>query len=198
MRKIFLIGLTISSVIALQACQSADKKSSTMKDSVTGDTTMVNGVHVAGSESTSTGLDEEGATFVKKATVGGLMEIAAAKIAIANSKSTEVKSFAEQMLADHSKANKELKQLAINKKIITPDSLPAEEQIHLNEMKKMSGSDFDKHYVAMMVNDHEKTVKLFEQGKENKDADLKSWATNTLAVIEMHATKAKELALKFK
>ncbi|MFC3563360.1 DUF4142 domain-containing protein [Pedobacter jamesrossensis] len=198
MKKIFLVGLAMSSTIAFQACQSADKKSSTMKDSVIGDTTMVNGVHVLGSESTSTGLDDEGGTFLKKASIGGLMEIEAAKIALANAKSADVKSFAEQMLTDHTKANKELKELALKKKVITPDGLPAEEQIHLDAMKKMTGPDFDKHYIDMMVTDHEQTVKLFEQGKQNKDAELKAWATSTLAIIETHTKKAKELALKFK
>lgn len=198
MKKIFLIGLAISSTIAFQACQTADKKSSTTKDSVSGDTTMVNGAHVTGAESTATGLDEEGATFLKKASVGGLMEIEAAKIALANSKNADVKMFAQQMLTDHTKANKELKELAIEKKVITPDGLPAEEQIHLDAMKKMTGSDFDNHYVDMMVTDHEKTVKLFEDGKQNKDAKLKAWATNTLAIIETHTEKAKALSLKIK
>lgn len=197
MKKIFL-GVALSAIITLQACQEADKKSSTTKDSVSGDTTMVNGVHVAGSESTETALDDDGATFLKKAAVGGIMEVEAAKIALTNANSAEVKNFAQQMLTDHTKANKELKDLAAKKKIITPDALPADEQIHMDAMKKMNGNEFDKHYIAMMVTDHEKTVKLFEQGKQNKDASLKNWATNTLAVIEGHTEKAKQLALKVK
>jgi len=197
MKKIFL-GFAFSAVITFQACQSADKKSSTTKDSVSGDTTMVNGVHVAGSESTETSLDDDGATFLKKAAVGGLMEVEAAKIALNNAKSADVKNFAEQMLTDHTKANKELKDLATRKKIITPDALPADEQIHLDAMKKMTGTEFDKHYIAMMVTDHEKTVQLFEQGTQNKDASLKSWATSTLAIIEGHTKKAKEIALAIK
>ncbi|WP_316829553.1 DUF4142 domain-containing protein [Pedobacter aquatilis] len=197
MKKIIL-GLAFAAAITFQACQSADKKSSTTKDSVSGDTTMVNGVHVTGSESTESSLDEEGATFLKKAAVGGLMEVEAAKIALTNAKSAEVKNFAEQMITDHTMANKELKELAIKNKIITPDALPADEQIHLDAMKKLKGNDFDKHYIAMMVDDHEKTVKLFEQGKHNKNASLKTWATNTLTVIEDHTAKAKEIALSLK
>jgi putative membrane protein len=198
MKKIFYIGLAFSAVVTFQACQSADKKSSTMKDSVAGDTNMVNGNHMVGAESTETHLDEDGGTFLKKAAVGGIMEVEAAKIAINNTKNVAVKSFAEQMLTDHTKANKELKALAVSKKIITPDALPAEDQIHLDEMKKMTGNDFDKHYVDMMVTDHEKTVALFKQGMLNRDEKLKSWATNTLTVIEGHTAKAKEIALSLK
>jgi len=198
MKKIFVIAAAISVAATFQACQSADKKSSTTKDSVSGDTTMVNGVHTTGAESTATGLDEEGGTFLRKASVGGIMEIEAAKIALKNSTNAEIKNFAEQMITDHSKANKELKELALKKKVITPDALPAEEQIHLDAMKKMKGVEFDKHYIAMMVTDHEKTVKLFEEGKQNRDSELKTWATNTLSTIEAHTTKAKEIALNIK
>ena len=198
MKKIFLLSTAFALALSFQACQTADKKSATTKDSVSGDTTMVNGNHVSGAESTESGIDEAGATFLRKAAVGGIMEVEAAKIAAKNAKSTEVKDFAAKMLADHTKANAELKALAVSKKVITPDALPADEQIHLDGMKKMTGTAFDKHYMDMMVTDHEKTVNLFEEGKQNKDSELKTWATNTLSVIEAHTTKAKEIALNIK
>nr|WP_199158637.1 DUF4142 domain-containing protein [Pedobacter sp. ASV2] len=198
MKKIFLLGTAFAFAVTFQACQSADKKSSMTKDSVSGDTTMVNGVHVSGSESTESGLDEAGATFLKKAAVGGIMEIEAAKIAQTNAKSQAVKDFAATMFQDHTKANTELKALAKEKKIITPDGLPADEQMHLNEMKKMKGDAFDKHYMDMMVTDHDKTVVLFKEGMLNKDAKLKAWAKNTLAVIEQHDAKAKEITATLK
>ncbi|WP_165501305.1 DUF4142 domain-containing protein [Pedobacter psychrodurus] len=195
MKKIFLFSIGIALALSFQACQTADKKSATTKDSVSGDTNMVNGNKVTGAESTESGVDEAGATFLRKAAVGGIMEVEAAKIARTNAKSVAVKEFAAKMLTDHTKANTELKALAINKKVITPDALPADDQIHLDEMKKMSGAAFDKHYMQMMVNDHEKTIALFKLGKENRDQEIKTWATNTLKVIELHNEMAKKIVL---
>ncbi|WP_406826807.1 DUF4142 domain-containing protein [Pedobacter sp. KACC 23697] len=194
MKKIFLLSTAFALALSFEACQTADKKSATTKDSVSGDTTMVNGNHVVGSESTESGVDEAGATFLRKAAVGGIMEVEAAKVAAKNANSAAVKDFAAKMLADHTKANAELKALAVNKKVITPDALPADEQIHLDEMKKMTGAAFDKHYMDMMVTDHEKTVALFKQGTENRDQNIKEWATNTLKVIESHNEMAKKIA----
>ncbi|KQM66015.1 hypothetical protein ASE74_08985 [Pedobacter sp. Leaf216] len=198
MKKIFLLSTAFALAISFQACQTADKKSATTKDSVSGDTTMVNGNHVAGAETTETGVDEAGATFLRKAAVGGIMEVEAAKIAQKNAKSAEVKDFAAKMLADHTKANTELKALAVNKKIITPDALPAEDQIHIDAMKKMTGAAFDKHYMDMMVTDHDKTVALFKQGTENRDQAVKTWATNTLTVIQSHDEMAKKIVANLK
>jgi putative membrane protein len=198
MKKIFLLSTAFALVLSFQACQTADKKSATTKDSVSGDTTMVNGNHVTGSESTESGIDEAGATFLRKAAVGGIMEVEAAKIAAKNAKSAEVKDFAAKMLADHTKANTELKTLAQSKKVITPEALPADQQIHLDEMKKMTGAAFDKHYMDMMVTDHDKTVALFKQGTENRDLSVKEWATNTLKVIESHDEMAKKIVAGLK
>lgn len=194
MKKIFLLSTAFALALSFEACQTADKKSATTKDSISGDTTMVNGNHVVGSESTESGVDEAGATFLRKAAVGGIMEVEAAKVAAKNANSAAVKDFAAKMLADHTKANAELKALAVNKKVITPDALPADEQIHLDEMKKMTGAAFDKHYMDMMVTDHEKTVALFKQGTENRDQNIKEWATITLKVIESHNEMAKKIA----
>jgi putative membrane protein len=198
MKKIFLLSIAFALALTFQACQTADKKSATTKDSVSGDTTMVNGNHVTGAESTESGVDETGATFLRKAAVGGIMEVEAAKIAQKNAKSTEVKDFAAKMLTDHTKANTELKALAVSKKVITPDALPADEQIHLDEMKKMTGAAFDKHYMDMMVTDHEKTVALFKLGMQNRDQAIKGWASNTLTVIESHDAMAKKIVANMK
>jgi putative membrane protein len=198
MKKIFLLSTAFALAFTFQACQTADKKSATTKDSVAGDTTMVNGNHATGAESTESGVDEAGATFLRKAAIGGIMEVEAAKIAQTNAKSTEVKDFATKMLTDHTKANTELKALAINKKVITPDALPADDQIHLDEMKKMTGTAFDKHYMDMMVTDHDKTVALFKLGMQNRDQAIKSWAGNTLTVIESHDAMAKKIVANMK
>ncbi|MBB6237831.1 putative membrane protein [Pedobacter sp. AK013] len=198
MKKIFLFFPVIALALSFQSCQTADKKSATTKDSVSGDTTMVNGNHIVGSESTESGIDEAGATFLRKAAVGGIMEVEAAKIAAKNAKSAEVKDFAAKMLADHTKANTELKALAIKKKVITPDVLPADEQIHLDGMKKMTGAAFDKHYMDMMVTDHEKTIALFKIGIQNRDQAIKTWASNTLKVIELHNETAKKIVVDVK
>ena len=198
MKKIFLLPAIFALTLSFQSCQTADKKSSTTKDSVAGDTSMVNGTHVTGSESTESGVDEAGATFLRKAAIGGIMEVEAAKIAETNAKSQQVKDFAAKMLTDHTKANASLKALAIDKKVITPDGLPAEDEMHLAEMKKMTGDAFDKHYMNMMVTDHDKTVALFKQGMENTDASLKTWATENLAIIESHTAMAKKIVSNMK
>ncbi len=91
------------------------------------------------------------------------------------------------LLTDHQKANDELKALAGRKNITLPARLGEDEQKHVDELAKLSGAEFDKKYVELMVEDHEDDVKLFKKAAEGaEDADLKAFATKQLPIQQKH------------
>jgi len=58
----------------------------------------------------------------------------------------------------------------------------------------MSGAEFDRAYVKMMVNDHNKDVKAFEkQSTRGADPDVKAFAGKTLATLQEPLTMIKTL-----
>jgi len=122
-----------------------------------------------------------------EAAVGGLMEVQAGQLAQQNAQSERVKDFGSMMVTDHSKANDELKSYASGHGINLPDSLPKDKQKHLDAMKTMKGAEFDKHYVSMMVEDHQKDVAKFKKESTSaNDVQLKTWAGSTLPVLQKH------------
>src|ERR1700704_5139203 len=100
-------------------------------------------------------VSEKDKTFMKKAAKGGMMEVAMGKLAEQKAQSDDVKSFGKRMVADHSKANDELKKIAAEKNV----KLPAKEPT-------VSWSS-DKAYMDMMVKDHEKDLAEFKQEASN-------------------------------
>jgi putative membrane protein len=142
-------------------------------------------------------VDSDEAAFMKQAAIGGMMEVDLGNIAL-KSTNPAVKAFAVQMVADHSKANVELKALADKSGILLPTTYPSEEKQHMDEMKKMKGGAFDKHYIDMMVTDHDKTVTLFRNGVDSQDKDVKAFAVKTLPVITSHFRKAKAIQATLK
>lgn len=133
-------------------------------------------------------------TFAVKAGAGGLMEVELGTLAQQVAKSARVKGFGAMMVKDHTKANTELMALASSKGITIPSTLPVDIQNHINEMKKLKGADFDKHYMSMMTDDHKETIDLFEKASKNApDADLKAFATKTLPVLNLHLDSAKAI-----
>jgi putative membrane protein len=131
--------------------------------------------------------------FVNKAAIGGLAEVQLAKMALDKGQSTEVKEFARRMLADHSKANTELKQIAERKKCDVPTALDRDHQAVADKLAKLNGAEFDKQYMKAMVKDHDEDVSEFKQfAQGGSDADLKQFAMKTLPVLEHHDTMAKD------
>ena len=126
--------------------------------------------------------------FVLEAASGGMMEVQLGQLAVSKAK---------HMVDDHSKANEELRGLASSKGITLPTALDAKQQAEVDKLSKMSGADFDHHYMMMMVTDHNKDVAAFErESKNGKDPDVKAWAAKTLPTLQEHQTMAKDIAAK--
>jgi putative membrane protein len=192
MKKVFLAA-TFVAALMIQACNSGQNSTGSGDSSAMDSTTMGSTSDMATDTSGMNPASSDPKDFMEKAAVGGLMEVEAGKIAQTQASSQGVKDFAALMVKDHSAANKELMGIAEKKSVTLPTSLPAAEQQHLDAMRKMSGADFDKHYIGMMVQDHDKTVSLFKAGSRNPDTEVSGFATKTLPIIEAHAQKATEL-----
>jgi putative membrane protein len=133
------------------------------------------------------------ATFVKKAALGGMTEVETSKLAVSKAQDPKVRSFAQQMVRDHSAANEELKSLAARKGWTLPTSLDAEHKGVVQKLSAKSGVAFDEAYSKQMMEDHEKTVAMFEAASKSSDKDLAQWVTKTLPTIEQHEQLASTL-----
>jgi putative membrane protein len=130
-------------------------------------------------------------TFVKKAAEGGMAEVELGRLAAEKGSSSEVKQFGQKMADDHGKANDQLKSLAQTKNITLPTDLNAKDKALRDRLSKMSGAAFDRAYMRAMVTDHTKDVNEFKtEAKSGADADVKSWASNTLPTLETHLKMA--------
>jgi putative membrane protein len=139
-----------------------------------------------------------GDTFLTEAASGGMAEVELGKMASTKAQNAEVKKFAEMMVADHSKANDELKSLASKKNITLPTSPIAKHQSVIQELQGKSGAEFDKAYVEDMLEDHEKDVDEFEKQSSNPDADVKAFAAKTLPTLKKHLEAIKAIHGKMK
>jgi putative membrane protein len=131
--------------------------------------------------------------FVKEAASGGMMEVELGKMASQKARNPQVKEFGQMMVNDHSKANDQLKAVASRKNLALPAKMMEKHQQHVTELAKLSGSDFDKHYMSMMVKDHQEDITKFKQASAMNDADIKNYASNTLPTLQIHLDKAQQI-----
>jgi len=135
--------------------------------------------------------------FMMKAAQGGLAEVEFGQLASQRAANPAVKQFGQRMVNDHSKANDQLKQLALRKGVLIPAELDSEHKELMDKLAKLNGAAFDREYMKNMVEDHEKDVKEFqEQAEGAADPDLKAFASNTLPTLEQHLQMARDTAKK--
>jgi putative membrane protein len=124
-----------------------------------------------------------------------LAEIEAGKLALSKSQNDDVKKFAEKMVDDHTKSQKELEQLAQSKGVTLPTEPDSRHQKVAKKLSGLSGDDFDRVYMQQGgVEDHKKTHRLLKSAQSGaKDADLKALAQKTEPVVQEHLTMAQQL-----
>ncbi|AKS09619.1 DUF4142 domain-containing protein [Pseudomonas trivialis] len=152
-------------------------------------------VLVAGSISTAMAATSN--SFVDNAAEGGITEIEAGKLALQKSSSADVKTFAQHMVTEHTKANQELATLAKRLDIEVPDDAALTDKAK-KAILEMRDESFDEAYANNQVAAHEKTVELFKKESTSSDnAELKAFATKTLPTLEAHLKAAKDLQAKY-
>lgn len=134
-------------------------------------------------------------TFVAKAASAGMFEVRSSQLAQERSQKAEVKRFAEQMIADHTKASDELKALAQRKGYSLPTQMDAKCQESLEKLTGARGEAFDTTYIQEQLKAHREAVQLFQQASRTlDDPDLKAWAMKTLPTLQKHLQHVQTLA----
>jgi putative membrane protein len=140
-------------------------------------------------------LDRADSSFLKDVAEANYAEIEAAKVAQSKAKSADVKSFASQMIDDHTKAQQEVQKLADSKGVKLPDGPSLGQKARLKLLESGDADKFDARYAENFgMKAHEDTVKMFEKhaGKA-KDADVKAFIDKTLPTLKHHQTMASSL-----
>jgi len=148
---------------------------------------------LAGGNAYAQNLNRPDQRFVQTAAQGGLAEVKLGQLAQEKGASQTVKDFGSRMVADHSKANDKLKEIASSKNVSVPDSLSSKDQALYDRLSKLSGPQFDREYMRSMVRDHEQDVAMFSRESQSaSDSAIKDFASNTLPTLEEHLKLAQE------
>ena len=136
-------------------------------------------------------LSQKDVNFIQKAAGGGEQEVANGKMAEKQGKSADVKTIGARMVADHSKANKELADLA-NRKGVKFDTRGVRAQ-------NIGSADFDRQYLKLLEMDHKNDVAEFQkEAKSGDDRDVKAWAAKTLPTLQEHLAMVQNAERKVK
>lgn len=166
----------------------------------TGSTGMAD---TASGQSGTAGATASGASKMSKADSKAIMDMAMVnmaevemgKLAQSKSQNPEVKTFAQQMIDDHTKGLAEVQSVAQAKGITLPTELDAKHKAMSAKLAKLEGEKFDREYMKVGgTASHKEALALLNKNEKNaKDADVKGLATKMKPTVEQHLKAAQQM-----
>jgi putative membrane protein len=193
---------------------------STNRNNRTSDNTIASNNDTATTGTSGSSVSAGDKDFVNDMLSDGTAEVELGRQAKERAASSEVKQFAQMMVDDHTKAGEQLKQTAATYSIPQEAKPDDKHKNVMDKLMKLRGADFDKEYMAAMVDDHEDAVRsLRSRVDENRSlgdrltgknpenaaaakpepagdratAAINQWAANSLPVVERHLDRAKQI-----
>ena len=126
-----------------------------------------------------------------------LSDIDMARLALQKSPNPDVRDFANMILRDQTSALEDLSDLMRAKGVSQPRIASPDARQDADRMAALTGPEFDREFINMMVADHQKAVDMFrDQIGIAMDADVKKYSEDLLPILEMHLEKAQRLQSK--
>ena len=140
------------------------------------------------------GISPTTADFVKEVALSDMTEMAAAQLGRERGNAQQ-KTFADQMITDHTKTSEDLKTITpADAKTVIPSALDSSSQSKIDKLRDAKPEDFSSDFDSMQVSAHKDAVSLFERyAKGGEDPKLKDWAGKTLPTLRHHLEMAQNL-----
>lgn len=135
--------------------------------------------------------------FLASAANSNLFEIALGTQAVKQSENADVKRYGQMLIDAHTKVLEELKEVAIAKKLITPDAMEEREASMLKTLSTLSGADFDRAFKEIAINTHEYAIALFEKATHTvNDTEFRTWASQKIPTLKSYLEQAQALQVE--
>ncbi len=141
----------------------------------------------------SSGVGKD-AAFMRSADIINNAEVQLGRLALERGEHPDVKRFAEMLVNDHQENRDQLHQLASTQDVELPSDLDQKHRQIMDRLSRLEGAEFDRAFINEMVTGHQDAVNKFEDEiRIGQDAQVKSYAANTLPVLRHHLQFAKDI-----
>lgn len=130
------------------------------------------------------------AGFAERAASGNMFEIESSTLALEQSQTEAVKTFAQKMIDEHTAAGEKMTTAAAEDGVTPAMALMPDHQALVDSLNGQTGEAFDSAYIAAQKTAHDQSVQLFEgylTGGE--EGALKTFAAETLPTLKEHQTE---------
>jgi putative membrane protein len=142
--------------------------------------------------------DQESVDFMMWAANTTMTEVAYAEAAKTKASRKEIKDIAATIEKDHKALHEQIKTLAQQKNITLPASLSDESRKDIDKLGEKTGNEYDKAFIKKLIDDHQDCIKRYERAaNRTEDAEIQTFASQTLPGLRMHLDSAKAIEKKY-
>ncbi len=153
------------------------------------------GSTASGAGDSAKALSKADQKILRDMAMANMSEIEAGRLAQTKGQSDQVKTFAQQMIDDHTKALDDVKQVAQAKNVTLPTELDKAHKAKADKLSALSGEQFDRTYMAQAgVLDHRSTHRMLRRAERRAtDPDVKALVSRTVPAVDQHLQSAQQL-----
>jgi putative membrane protein len=133
--------------------------------------------------------------YMRMAASSDMFEIESSRIALVNSQSPQVRSFAQMMIDHHTRTTQELTTVATQARFAppAPQMLPPQ-MAALDRVRAAQPGEFDSVYKREQIAGHQEALSLHRSyGAQGDTPALREFANRTVPIIESHLGQAQNL-----
>ncbi|HWH71953.1 MAG TPA: DUF4142 domain-containing protein [Candidatus Sulfotelmatobacter sp.] len=147
------------------------------------------------SSSQSSQSSQQDTSFITQAAQGNLAEVELGKLGAQKSQNQQIKQLSQHLQTDHQKANQQLQPIAQSKGLQLPQQADAHHTRQLTQLQKLSGAEFDRQFATTALQDHARTLALFQrEAQQGQDPATKQYAQSLVPALQHHLTMAQQAA----
>lgn len=141
--------------------------------------------------------DSPDAMLVQQAGETGIADAELSRIAVDHAQSAGVRRFAEELVREHERSNRELAMIAAHENISVPKEI-SDTHAHLRtQLAVLHGADFDRAYLDAMRDDHRRLADLLRSSRATVSTqELRTWITLTLPVVQDHLRETRAIHIE--
>jgi putative membrane protein len=135
-----------------------------------------------------------GKKFLETAAQSDVDEIKLSQLAEQKAANPAVKGFAQKMVSEHEKMSASMKPFAESWGLNAPTDLDEVHKKDYSKLDSLSGADFDKQYIDLMVSDHSQALDAFtKEAKDTKDTKFRATVLKGKTMVAAHKNMAYDL-----
>jgi putative membrane protein len=131
-------------------------------------------------------VDDEVAEFLVKSADARMMDAEEGILAAKKGSKKSIQKYGRWMVKDQGILLREIKKLAAKRSIALPTTISDKKENGREDLASKDGKEFDEEFIKMMIIDHERDIKLFENAIEFDDQEISAFAKKYLPTIQSH------------